>query len=277
MQPYKYIYVCIFLVLALSFYMGCSPKFRYKILSKVFDGVPDPSKETIDARDTLNLNDSTGIVTIESALKPQNTIHPPYKEKECGSCHDQNSMGKFIQPQPQLCFQCHNDFTEKHSFSHGPVVGGYCTSCHQPHVTESKKLLLRSGQQICFYCHDSKTVTSNQIHKEIKETNCTECHNPHGSDNRFMLQAGICNKCHGDFSETYSYVHGPVAGEYCATCHDAHLEKSEKLLLRSDKQLCLHCHNAKQVYQPEYHKNNEEKNCTECHNPHGGEDKYILN
>lgn len=266
------------LLISISILLGCSPTLRYKVLSKIFDGVPDPNMETIVASDTI---DSLGNTKIPEAaitqLTPQHNFHPPYRDKECTSCHDQNRMGEFVESQPEMCFQCHDDASQKHNFSHGPAAAGYCTSCHSPHKSELENLLLRSDQQLCLDCHDLGIVSQNEIHKEIGDNSCTECHDPHSSDNRFMLQAGLCKKCHQDFTESYSFVHGPVGGDYCATCHDAHLTKKDNLLLRSGPQLCLYCHDDTQVYQGEHHKDNEEKNCMACHNPHGGEDKYILN
>ena len=181
-------YIFFFTIIA-SLFIGCSPEFHYKVLSFFFDGVPDPNKTEITVtNDSLIQIDSTRIKEISGrVLKPQFIIHPPYREKECAGCHDQNSMGKLLLPQPGLCYQCHEDFNETYSLLHGPVAGGYCTSCHSPHMAKLEKLLLRSGQQLCLHCHNSARIFKNEIHEDIEDTNCTECHNPHGGEDRYIL------------------------------------------------------------------------------------------
>ena len=247
-------------------------------MSFFFDGVSEPDKEEITtANDSLSQSDSMGIIEIaERVLEPQFISHTPYKEKECAGCHDQNTIGRLLQPLPGLCYQCHDDMNETYGFLHGPVGSGNCTQCHSPHLSKLEKLLLRSGQELCLYCHNSARVFKNEKHKDIGDANCTKCHNPHGGENRAILKGGSCYECHEDFNKTYSFLHGPVAGGHCTACHGSHITKSEKLLLRSGQQICLHCHDPKLVFENEDHADIKNTNCTKCHNPHGGEDRYIL-
>lgn len=168
---------------------GCSPVRSHKALTFFFDGVPG-STETLavtgnprarpDTSKAIGIPSKTEISTIN--------YHKPYMEKKCGICHDQNTMGKFLKPQPSLCYQCHDDFSRKYKVVHGPAAGGYCTACHEPHLAKTKKLLKRANQQLCFYCHSAPQVLKNKAHKDIADANCTTCHNPHGGRDRIMLK-----------------------------------------------------------------------------------------
>ncbi|MEN8155447.1 MAG: cytochrome c3 family protein, partial [Bacteroidota bacterium] len=79
-------------------------------------------------------------------------IHHPYREKECALCHNQNRMGSLKEPQPGLCYQCHENFGNKYHFEHGPAAGGHCTECHDPHKSKEEKLLVQTGTDLCLNC-----------------------------------------------------------------------------------------------------------------------------
>ena len=140
----------LFIILAIIFLNACSPEGTKKTLNFFFDGVPGEEVEQIDVADSLNQPYSSTIVSAISS-KPQNIYHLPYLEKECASCHDWSSFGKYVLSQPRLCYQCHEIFKEKYNVMHGPAAGGYCTSCHHPHFSKEKALLIRTGQKLCLY------------------------------------------------------------------------------------------------------------------------------
>jgi predicted CXXCH cytochrome family protein len=155
-------------------------------LTFFFDGVPDTTKKELpvisDSLKTANVATMQDASVIEA--KSEYVFHPPYSEGQCENCHNNGSL---TMPQPQLCYQCHEDFSKKFAYLHGPVAGGYCTSCHHPHMAKEKKLLTRTGQDLCLYCHESKDVLKNENHSGIGETKCTECHNPHGGTDKFIF------------------------------------------------------------------------------------------
>jgi len=169
---------------------GCSAVPRHKTLSFFFDGVPVPGeKNTGIAPDTINRSKLLALKsTPVKAEMPLINYHKPFQEKRCGTCHDQNTMGKFLKQQPALCYQCHPDFSKKYKVVHGPVEGGYCSTCHESHKGDNKKLLKRVSQQVCLYCHNSALVLKNKAHKDIANDNCTSCHSPHGGENRMILK-----------------------------------------------------------------------------------------
>lgn len=174
----------------LIYLSGCSTTHNYKALSFFFDGVPNPDKETtIQSGDSLSRTDSMAIAqNLVLNAPPQMQFHPPYQDKECGTCHDQSNMGKFVESQPDLCYECHEDFSKKYKVLHGPVAGGQCTMCHNPHSSVNENLLTRTNQSLCLYCHESKQVMEAEQHLDIKDVNCTECHNPHGGEDRNVLR-----------------------------------------------------------------------------------------
>ena len=175
----------VLVVLIISFITGCS----HKTLSFFFDGVPASIDSTnIASADSIIQTDSTRYLEVMAQVTtPVFNYHSPYKDKDCGMCHDQNSMGKFVEPQPALCYQCHDDFANSYSFLHAPVEGGECTSCHNPHMATEDNLLLRNGQPLCFYCHDNADILKMESHGGIEDTHCTDCHNPHGGSDEFLL------------------------------------------------------------------------------------------
>ena len=182
------ILMAVFFVIS-YFLVSCSPKLSNNVLTFFFDGVPpNDTLKHEKGRDPKFENSSSEVFRSEPVEVNNNyTVHYPYKEKECFSCHDEKSKSELIMPQPDLCYTCHDDYSKKFKYVHGPVATGYCTSCHNPHMSKEKKLLIRSGQQICLNCHESKSVFKNVVHKDIGDSECTLCHNPHGGENRFIL------------------------------------------------------------------------------------------
>jgi predicted CXXCH cytochrome family protein len=180
----KYGTVVLFISLGLMI-SACS----YKTLSTFFDGVPNPNDTTMLA--SINNPDQTLSERINeiNAIKagPDMNYHMPYLDKACTACHDENLIGKFVKAEPDLCYQCHEDFSKTYSVLHVPVEMGECTSCHSPHMSENDKLLLKTGQQLCFGCHDEGDIRKQESHKEIGTTNCTECHNPHGGSETYLM------------------------------------------------------------------------------------------
>ncbi|NOY60272.1 MAG: hypothetical protein GXO75_15285 [Calditrichaeota bacterium] len=170
------------------FILACSSGNRYKWLSFFFDDVPNPNAK-IAKTDSLQADSSKSAFNARQIRpsKPLYIFHAPYQEKACDDCHDLAYSSRLLQPQPQLCYQCHEDFKEQFAVLHGPVASGHCTACHNPHMAKNKKLLKRKGQQLCLYCHELSDILKNDVHQDIDNTDCTECHNPHGGEDEYLL------------------------------------------------------------------------------------------
>jgi len=181
----------VFLLMVVIFLMGCSAAYRIKVLSFFFDGVPNLRNDVaVQLPYSLKRGDTVLIaeaVTPEAA-GPKMNIHSPYLDKECFVCHDKNSMGSFTNTQPNLCYQCHDDFANKYKSLHGPVSSGECTQCHNPHLSTNSTLLKRTNRSICSYCHEIEVVIKSEAHLGISDANCTDCHNPHGGEDRYILR-----------------------------------------------------------------------------------------
>lgn len=177
------------IILAMGLLDQCAPRTGRSLLTIFFDGVPVADSAEMDpvGADSL-LTDSVGHV-VEAAAEREDAMlaHYPYEERECAACHDQRSLGDMVEPEPGLCYVCHEDFGDAYAYLHGPVAGGYCTACHDPHMSENEKLLRHTGEQLCLYCHQSEDVLQNEMHQDLEGMACTDCHNPHGGEDRFIF------------------------------------------------------------------------------------------
>src|ERR1035438_6442647 len=106
-----YLLFLIFNFLILIFF-SCSPKVSHNILGFFFDGVPPlASQQAVSGnQETGTKKDTAAIKAKEKASIPKGTFHPPYANNKCSVCHNQDQMGKILEPQPGLCYKCHDDF-----------------------------------------------------------------------------------------------------------------------------------------------------------------------
>ncbi len=216
--------------------------------------------------------------TLDSKGKVFPTVHSPIADDDdCTSCHGphQGANDAFNrEPVPGLCYECHDSVTEKSSDKeykniHGPVDGGYCTECHDPHAAKYKKLLSEKDNELCFQCHDDPGVDSKgrrwwSSHSPVQES-CVNCHSPHASDVDSNLLAEIfdlCSGCHDEHPahslDASRYVGGegasgivslpsdlPLTFEgmmVCTGCHLPHGSANEKLLRVPKSRICSECH-----------------------------------
>lgn len=169
---------------------SCSPKISRNLLSFLFDGAPSAGQDSLIHSDVFRDTALAVTLTAEAcdSLHDDTYYHYPYSENYCSSCHDENSKSEMIMPEPELCYACHEDYSNVYPVVHGPAAGGYCTSCHHPHLSKEAKLLNRKGSALCLYCHESKMIAGNPVHADTGNTNCSECHNPHGGNDRKLIR-----------------------------------------------------------------------------------------
>ena len=116
------------------------------------------------------------------------SFHAPFSSKECAACHDKQSMGRYTASEPEMCYQCHDNFTNTYTILHAPVEAGSCTECHNPHQSQYPKLLKSDERAMCFSCHDYTEPNWISVHEGIDNAKCSECHNPHGSHESGLLK-----------------------------------------------------------------------------------------
>lgn len=183
-NPLYYLVSLLLIAASLALLAACSPKTGGGVLRFFFDGVPEKKRQDSLLRlakttDSVNRQQDT-----MNAMAATGYLHPPYKQRACSKCHTGDAPGKPVYNQDAVCYTCHENYTVKYEFVHGPVAAGFCTTCHAPHYSDNKKLLIRKGQALCLDCHDRELVFKNETHAEIGTTTCTECHNPHGGTGR---------------------------------------------------------------------------------------------
>ena len=148
---------------------------------------------------------------------------------------------------PALCFNCHDAgmFSGKQTV-HMPVMGGMCTSCHDPHGSAEVKLLKATKPEVCYDCHDKMNFYGPTVHVPVGLGTCEACHEPHQSDNPKLFKGDgtkvICFNCHDSSAFEGTSVHAPVAAGQCTECHLPHAAQNASLLLRRGNLLCRKCH-----------------------------------
>jgi len=169
--------------------LQCSSSTKYRVLSFFFDGVENPEQTNLVAADSSGqvVNQDAGTNESRRSSEPQYYYHAIYQERACDACHNAEQSNMLIEQVPDLCYQCHENFSETYAYLHAPVEGGECLTCHKPHFATNKDLLVQTGQQLCFDCHDQEELMAGETHSEIGETNCTECHNPHGGEDETLF------------------------------------------------------------------------------------------
>lgn len=161
-----------------------------KVLKVFFDGVPGAADSAAMNHTTADSKPGRIIVTdsrpVDSTLK--GSVHLPYQNKKCSLCHDQEVISKILKPQPQLCYNCHDDFSSYYKVVHLPVANGKCTICHTPHRSDQKKLLKQPTAELCIACHDDPDLLTTAAHAGSPGAECTNCHNPHGGEDKRLMK-----------------------------------------------------------------------------------------
>lgn len=169
---------------------GCSSSSSDNVVKFFFDGVPNPDSSSENSEQltvpdsTLNNQDNSSPRTITPIV----LFHVPYQEKSCNSCHDSGISHKTMMKLPELCYQCHDDFSKDYKSLHYPVEEGDCTTCHNPHQSKNSSLLIKPTGELCEDCHDLNQLLTGDVHEGIDKDECMDCHNPHGSNDEFLLK-----------------------------------------------------------------------------------------
>jgi DmsE family decaheme c-type cytochrome len=157
--------------------------------------------------------------------------------QDCHSVHGAQSDKAQLKTadESELCFGCH---TQKRGqffrSSHHPIREGKiaCSDCHNPHGTQSAKLInADSVNEQCYKCHAEKRGPFLWEHIPVREE-CTTCHEPHGSNHPKLMNAKepfLCQRCHSDTrhpgtlydQSQVSKLSNKILNRSCTNCHSA--------------------------------------------------------
>ncbi len=108
--------------------------------------------------------------------------HP--EVEKCAGCHDRPERGYAVAgPRDTICYRCHDRQDAKKNV-HGPLGGGECTACHDPHGSGNAALTTARLETLCVSCHDQESSADHL--KRSKGKACTACHEPHSSEKQFL-------------------------------------------------------------------------------------------
>lgn len=241
--------------------------------------------DTADARHKSATVARTRAPSLAPVRRPL-SVHSPYEVGDCSLCHQRKSRhdpGPVTIAGDKLCYVCHEDFQElltTRRFKHatGKVS---CTTCHNPHSSAQKKLLLSPAPGLCLDCHSGIAAMMSQKVKHTAVTDgasCMNCHNPHASNVEYLMSRlpfDQCVQCHGKdgvtdaagvkltnikaLLEENKVHHGPVAQKDCTACHQPHGSQTFRLLIAAypstfyapfnarDYEMCFGCHDEQLV------------------------------
>ncbi len=193
-----------------------------------------------------------------------NNVHKPVSRKMCNQCHEEPTSAtplKMKRVGMETCKACHSDMLTRtlgKNRVHWPLFSKKgCLTCHNPHASQRKGLLVGNMINVCGSCHkdtirrQEKSVTK---HKPIMEGNCIACHDPHSSDNLFLANNSsiidLCGKCH-DWQKHSTHPIGDKLKDprnknltmQCLSCHRSHgTEHQHFIPFATTSELCTQCH-----------------------------------
>jgi len=166
-------------MLAAVVLVGCSASARYRLKHWFFD-IPDETAAAAQADES----DEPAVVPKPTAVpqpKPRFvSFHPPYVNRECSACHNNEQRMRPFEDFMKVCSDCHDDYFDEDTVGHFPVADGECLTCHQMHRSPYKALLTNAVLDICVGCHDEPEDLSEEAHHGGEGVDdCTRCHDPH--------------------------------------------------------------------------------------------------
>lgn len=192
-----------------------------------------------------------------------------------------------VAPIGELCWICHGSMGAQLtlSYPHNPFELGYCVTCHKPHASDHRALLVQDERELCITCHPvGPELARDQVHPPFGGRHCMNCHDPHASEWRGILvsnQRELCFMCHPSVASLSGKAvqHQPFEYDNCTGCHEPHGSDFRPLLLEKEPEVCYICHPsiAQDFRQASTHPvDGIHLNCADCHNPHAADYSGLL-
>ncbi|MHC4535728.1 MAG: cytochrome c3 family protein [Planctomycetota bacterium] len=201
------------------FVVSCDEVKHHDVLTFFFEGVP-PLEEGQLAEEPDDFDPQKFLHT-----RPEQLWYVHQPTRDCTLCHDFSRRRGFssqtylINPVPELCYQCHVDYTTSASYVHGPVAVGRCLFCHNPHKSRIEHLLIEPEPQLCYLCHNIDAMKLIPAHLVKQQFACTDCHNAHTSSVKFLLNEE--SALEGNTVEGIESVDGAVQSQNLAGLTEA--------------------------------------------------------
>ncbi len=194
---------------------------------------------------------------------------------------------QLIAPIDELCWICHGSMGAQTAlpYPHSPFERGYCITCHKPHASDHRALLLQDERELCVTCHPiGPELAREQVHPPAGNRYCTNCHDPHASEWKGILvsrQRDLCFMCHPTVAplSNKAVQHQPFEYDNCTGCHEPHGSDFRPLLIKDQPPLCYDCHPsiATEFRRASIHPvGTLQLNCADCHNPHAADYSALL-
>lgn len=140
----------------------------------------------------------------EAPLIASRSIHPPFTDGSCETCHEGSTHALIEDGTSALCLACHSEIEEVVTTStvpHDAIEAVDCSECHNAHASSNSRLVRTAGGLICADCHDDKLAGEDEFpHGAISRIGCQSCHEPHGSERDALLRVEdvneLCLGCH---------------------------------------------------------------------------------
>jgi len=258
------------------------------------DAAPDGARQADTAlqpapRPTRPVSFADGCVTSEchGVMERAADIHAPVKARRCDLCHHEDAGDHTFPIAEEVgahCTACH-DVGQGRPFQHELLSGAGCEGCHDPHVSNTRYLLLSDTVAgTCEKCH--APAQDLLLHSPYESGYCTACHDPHEADSPALLRGGVgiehCRMCHQTLVETFESVkrsHLKVE-RTCLACHNAHGTDYPGHLIGETGALCLSCHEeiktAIDTAVVSHEAVLDGKRCLSCHDPHASDRPMML-
>jgi predicted CXXCH cytochrome family protein len=222
--------------------------------------------------------ENTCVACHEDVNKPAKSIHAALK-MGCSACHktvegkshpDQKGSIVLTQKIPGLCYGCHAE--SKFRGKSGHTLLGMCTGCHNPHRSDSGKLLKSDQPGVCYECHDKAKFAKKYIHGIINVGGCTACHAAHVSDNPSLLMNSVhelCVSCHIKVTKEKHVV--AIPGRKRHPIVGVIDPSTLKMIKGTDPK-----NPKRQIEVPDPNVPGKEMTCASCHDPHSSDFRSLL-